>query len=229
MPTERAALETAQLREGGLRERHKLARRTRILEAARELLRERPDDPLTAERIAERAEVAPATVYNLVGPRDKIWQALAASFLGELEQRLAEAHTRDAIGRAQEVVAQTVDLFIENASVSRRILIEWEQSGLVLSRGPLSHLRHALADAQRTGLLRTDIDVATLAGVVASASVGVTHQWIAGQIDEQQFAAQALLALDVALAAAAVDQQRSHFLSRLNSHRTVRPTTRQTT
>lgn len=209
----------------GLRERQKTARRDRILVAARELLRETPDDPLTAERIAERAEVAPATVYNLVGTRDKVWEALATSFLEELERRLAEGRARDAVGRAREVVAQTVELIIEDASVSRRILLEWEQSGLMLSRGPLGHLRRALADAQRLGLLRADVDVGTLAGVVASACVGVTHQWIAGLIDEQQFSAQAMLALDVALAAAAVEEERGRFLRRLTRRRTVRPAT----
>lgn len=226
MPTERAA---TQLRGGGLRERQKVARRARILEAAGELLRERPDDPLTTERIAERAEVAPATVYNLVGPRDKIWEALAASFLEELERRLDEGRARNAVGRTREVVAQTVELFIENRSVSRRILIEWEQSGLMLSRGPLGHLRLALTDAQRTGVLRADVDVEMLAGVVASAGVGVTHQWIAGLIDEQQFSDRALLALDVALAAAAVEQQRGRFLRRLKRRRTVRRTAGQAT
>lgn len=60
--------------EGGLREQHKARRRMRILEATRELLRHGPDSVISAERIAERAEVAPATVYNLIGPRDKIWE-----------------------------------------------------------------------------------------------------------------------------------------------------------
>ncbi|MFC0623097.1 TetR/AcrR family transcriptional regulator [Kribbella deserti] len=214
-----ATTDTAQQ---GLRERHKVARRERILAAALELLREAPDDPLTAERIAERAEVAPATVYNLVGPRDKIWQALAGSFLDDLDRRLTEGRSRDAVGRARAVVTHTVELFIENASMSRRILLEWEQSGLILNRGPLGHLRQALADAQRRGSLRDDVDVNALADVVASACVGVTHQWIAGLIDEKQYSTQALLALDVALAAGAVEQQRGRFLRRLKNRRSAR-------
>src|SRR3954453_11381622 len=68
----------------GLRERGKRRRTERILDAALELLREDPDQHLTVERIAERAEVAPMTVYNLVGTRDEMWRAVGARALPEL-------------------------------------------------------------------------------------------------------------------------------------------------
>ncbi|MGA4844968.1 TetR/AcrR family transcriptional regulator [Streptomyces sp. G5(2025)] len=74
--------------DGGLREHHKAQRRARILDATRELLRESPESVISTERIAERAAVAPATVYNLIGPREKVWEALAAGFMDELERRL---------------------------------------------------------------------------------------------------------------------------------------------
>src|ERR1700731_1860069 len=60
----------------GLRERGKQRRTDRILDAALQLLREDPEQNLTVDRIAERAEVAPMTIYNLVGARDQIWTAL---------------------------------------------------------------------------------------------------------------------------------------------------------
>jgi AcrR family transcriptional regulator len=195
----------------------------RILEAARELLRERPDAALTTERIAERAEVAPATVYNLIGPRDKVWEALAASFMDELRRRLAAGGARDPLRRAREVVKLTVELFVEEPAVSRRMLREWEQSGLVLDPSPLGDLRRALADAQSQALLRTDVDVGALAAVVGSACVGAMHQWVAGLVDDEDFRARGLLALDVALAAAAEDPERARFLRRLRRRRAARP------
>ena len=211
--------------EAGLRERQKTMRRLRILDAARELLRESPDAAVTTERIAERAEVAPATVYNLIGPRDKVWEALAEWFMDELDHRLAAGRARDALGRAREIVKLTVELFADDPIVSRRMLREWEQSGLVLDSSPLGHLRRALADAQSRELLRADVDVGTLAAVVGSACVGAIHQWVAGLIDDEQFGARALLALDVALAAAAADPQRGRFLRRLRTRRAARPAT----
>ncbi|MCQ8771206.1 TetR/AcrR family transcriptional regulator [Streptomyces telluris] len=203
--------------EGGLREQHKARRRVRILEAMRELLRERPESVVTAERIAERAEVAPATVYNLIGSRDKIWEALAAGFMDDLEHRLAALGDGD----PREVVRSTVLLFVGDPVVSRRMVREWEGSGLVLDRSPLTQLRQAMADARTQGLLRADVDTDALAAVVGTSCVGALHQWVVHLIDDDRFLARALFALDVALAAAAADPYREQLLAPLRTRGTI--------
>ncbi|MEU5578971.1 TetR/AcrR family transcriptional regulator [Streptomyces huasconensis] len=197
--------------DGGLREQHKAKRRARILDATRELLRENAESVITTERIAERAEVAAATVYNLVGPREKIWEALAAGFMDELERRLAVS----APGDPREVVRSTVRLFVEDPVVSRRMVRGWEESGLVLHRGPLTWLRRAMAEAQAQGVLRADVRIEALAAVVGASCVGALHQWVAALIDDDRFLARALFALDVALAAAAADAHRDRLLAPL--------------
>ncbi|MBT2471270.1 TetR/AcrR family transcriptional regulator [Streptomyces sp. ISL-66] len=199
--------------EGGLREHHKAQRRLRILDAARELLRAEPDAAISTERIAARAEVSPATVYNLIGPRDKIWEALAAGFMDELEGRLAVLAGSD----PREVVRSTVQLFVDDPVVSRRMVREWEKSGLVLDRSPLTQVRQAMADARTRGLLRADIDTDALAAVVAASCVGALHQWVAALIDDERFLARALFSLDVALAAAAADPHRDQLLAPLRT------------
>lgn len=203
--------------EGGLREQHKAQRRIRILDATRELLRDGPESVISTERIAERAEVAPATVYNLIGPRDKIWEALAAGFMDELERRLAALGAGD----PQEVVRSTVQLFVDDPVVSRRMVREWEESGLVLDRSPLTQLRQAMADARTQGLLRADIDTDALAAAVGTSCVGALHQWVAALIDDDRFLARALFALDVALAAAAADPYRDQLLAPLRTRGAV--------
>ncbi|MEU4346096.1 TetR/AcrR family transcriptional regulator [Streptomyces sp. NPDC023838] len=202
---------------GGLREQHKAQRRIRILDATRELLRESPESVISTERIAERAEVAPATVYNLIGPRDKIWKALAAAFMDELERRLATLGAGD----PREVVRSTVHLFVADPVVSRRMVREWEQSGLVLDRTPLTQLRQAMADARAQGLLRADVDTDALATLVGTTCMGALHQWGATLIDDDRFLARALFALDVALAAAAADPCRDELLSPLRKRAAV--------
>ncbi len=52
------------------------ARRDRIVGATRELLREREAAKVIVVDIAERAGVAPATVYNLIGTRDEVLVAV---------------------------------------------------------------------------------------------------------------------------------------------------------
>ncbi|MER5726863.1 TetR/AcrR family transcriptional regulator [Streptomyces sp. NPDC002138] len=200
-----------QASEGGLREHHKARRRSRILDAARELLRENPESLISTERIAERAEVAPATVYNLIGPREKIWEALAHGFTDTLECRLTGLEAGD----PREVVRVTVDLFVADPAVSRRVVREWEESGLVLARTPLTQLRRAMAAARSRGILRADVDTDALAAVVGTSCVGALHQWVAGLTDDDRFLARALFALDVALAAAAADAHRDELLAPL--------------
>ncbi|CAM5657716.1 TetR/AcrR family transcriptional regulator OS=Streptomyces alboniger OX=132473 GN=CP975_28860 PE=4 SV=1 [Streptomyces alboniger] len=92
---------------------------------------------------------------------------------------------------------------------------EWQESGLVLARSPFDRLRRAMAQAQTQGVLRADVETDALAAVVATACTGALHQWVAALIDDDRFLARALLALDVALAAAATDSHRDRLLSRL--------------
>ncbi|QEU96863.1 TetR/AcrR family transcriptional regulator [Streptomyces kanamyceticus] len=197
--------------EGGPRQRRKAQRRERILEATRQLLRDRPESVISTERIAERAEVSPATVYNLVGPREKIWEALAAGFMDEFEQRLAVRGD----GGPRDVVRSTVGLFVDDPVVSRRMVREWEDSGLVLGRSPLIQLRRAMAETRTQGVLRADVDTDALAATVATSCVGALHQWVAGLIDDDRFLTRALFALDVALAAAAADAHRDQLMAPL--------------
>ncbi|MEU9161879.1 TetR/AcrR family transcriptional regulator [Streptomyces sp. NPDC048424] len=209
--------EREQTAEGGLREQHKARRRFRILDATRELLRESPGSVISTERIAERAEVSPATVYNLIGPREKIWEALADGFMDELEDRLAELGAGD----PREVVRSTVQLFVGDPVVSRRMVRGWEESGLVLDRSPLVQLRRAMAEARTCGLLRADVDTDALAAVVSTSCVGALHRWVAALIDDDEFLANALFALDVALAAAAADPHRDQLLAPLRARGAV--------
>lgn len=192
-----------------LRERHKTRRREAILAAARELLAERPAAEVTVERIAARAEVAPATVYNLVGSRTALWAALSDAFMEELAQRLETVEVDDPVARARRIVEITCDLFTEDPVVSRACLRGWEESGLVLRRGPLDDLVAAFEAAQADGVLAPEVAPRMLASSIRTACVGALHQWAAGQISDDRFRARAELSLDVALAAAASDEHRA--------------------
>jgi AcrR family transcriptional regulator len=203
----------------GLRERHKQRRRDAILQAARDLLREGGPGELTKERLAARAEVAPATVYNLMGTRAGLWAALADDFMAELERRLAGRPAADPVARIRQVVELVVELFVEDREVSRQMLRGWEDSGLILRRGPASVLivlSGALAAAQAAGVLVAGLDARRLASSIATACVGAVHQWAAGRIDDRRFRRRARLAVDVALAAAATPRHRARLQEALS-------------
>jgi AcrR family transcriptional regulator len=187
----------------GLRERHKRERRERILEAMRELLREQPLRTPTVERIAALADVSPASVFNLVGPREQQWAALCDSLLGELDACLAFAVEEDPREQARRIVDETVHLFIAQEAVCKHLVNSWQGSGPLLQENPVPRLRAALRRGQASGMLRPDLHVEALVGHIATASGGALRQWAAGQISDAAFRVRVGFAVDVVFAAGA--------------------------
>jgi AcrR family transcriptional regulator len=95
-------------RNDGLRERNKAKRRAAILDATLELLATTRVDALSTERIAERAEVSPATVYNLVGTRQELLTALIDRVIEGLVDTVADGtRAHDPIGDAATIIEQS--------------------------------------------------------------------------------------------------------------------------
>jgi len=187
----------------GLRERHKQQRRERILEAIRELLRECPEETPTVERIAELADLSPATVFNLVGPREQQWAALSDALLRELDACLALAAEEDPRKQARRIVGKTVELFVADAAVIKHLVNSWGRSDSLLQENPVSQLRAALRRGQTAGMLRSDLHVEALVGHIATACGGALRQWAAGQISDTAFRKRVRFAVDVVFAAGA--------------------------
>lgn len=189
----------------GLRERHKQQRRERILEAIRELLRKCPNETPTVERIAELADLSPATVFNLVGPREQQWAALCDALLRELDVCLAFAADEDPREQARRIVGETADLFIADAAVFRHLVNSWGRSGPLLQENPVPQLRAALRRGQAAGMLRPDLHIDALVGHIATAAGGALRHWAAGQISDAAFRTRVRFAVDVVFAASASD------------------------
>jgi AcrR family transcriptional regulator len=187
----------------GLRERHKRQRRERILAAIRELLRQSPDETPTVERIAELADLSPATVFNLVGPRERQWAALCEELLGELDARLALTTDEDPREQARGIVSETTEVFIADAAVFKHLVNSWEGSGPLLQENPVPQLRAALRRGQAAGMLRPELHIEALVGHIAMACGGALRHWAAGQISDAAFHRRVRFAVDVVFAAGA--------------------------
>jgi AcrR family transcriptional regulator len=186
----------------GLRERNKRRRVARILEATRSLLRERPGESPSVERIAARAEVAPATIFNLIGPREQIWAALADDLLAELERRTGELGGGDPHAEARTVASISVDIICADADVYRHVLANWSASGRLLRRDPTRRLVACLKAAVEAGTLRRDVDIEALGQAISTACTGAAHQWAARLIDDRALRRRCQTAVDIAFAAA---------------------------
>lgn len=187
----------------GLRERNKRRRVEQILEATRSLLREQPDQSPSVERIAARAEVAPATIFNLIGPREQIWAALADDMLAELERRTNNLGSGHPHSDARAIVAATVDIVCADADVYRHVLANWSSSGRLLRRDPTRQLVACLQKAANAGMLRDDLDLKALGEAISTACTGAAHQWAAELIDDHALRLRCQTAVDLAFAAAA--------------------------
>jgi AcrR family transcriptional regulator len=203
----------------GLRERHKQQRRARIVEAIRELLRERPDETPTVERIAELADLSPATVFNLIGPREQQWAALCEELVRELDQCLALAADDDPRDQARRIVGETAELFIADAAVCRHLVNSSGRSGALLQENPIPSLRAALRRGQAAGMLRPDLHIEALVGHIATACGGALRQWAARQISDAAFRGRVRFAVDVVFAAGASDERAAELAAPLRRKR----------
>ena len=206
----------------GLRERNKAMRIEAILGAAVELLGDHQLDEVTTERIASRAGVATATVYNLVGTRDDLLRALIGRVVDDLVAAVADATARDddPIAVAHLVVDHSVAAFTGHSRAYRQIVA----AGRSIDRVPgnewvdPSQLQvAALRHAQELGLLRDDVDPAGLGRQVYVSWIGAMEHWANGQLDDRGFAIAARHGLLVVLAASATEEHRSRFLDELRS------------
>jgi AcrR family transcriptional regulator len=199
----------------GLRERNKRARTERILDAARQLLRERDADTVTLEQIADRAEVAPGTVFNLVGPRERLFAALIDQAHEQLAEELAKAMGDDPPTRIRRIVTTLTRIFLADGDVYRQVLRHWPESGTLLRSSPYPPIRQAICDGQAAGLLRSEVDPGRVAAAILAGCVGALHQWSAAIISDPAFRQRCLYGADLALAAIATDDTRPAALARL--------------
>jgi AcrR family transcriptional regulator len=161
---------------GGLRERGKRRRSKQILDAARVLLREAPDQELTVERIAARAELSPQTVYNLIGRREHIWGALADDALDALNLPRFAA-IADPRVRGTAIVQSVIDMVCDDAPVFRHLLAHWAQSALFIDHDPTAALTDCFLQVGDPRPRRT-------AELVGAGLIGILHQWAAALISD---------------------------------------------
>ena len=191
---------TARAATPGLRERGKQRRTERILDAALQLLRDDTEQTLTIDRIAERAEVAPMTVYNLIGPRDQIWTALVHRALEGVD--LGAITAPDPQERARRIVDAYVRVLRADAVVFTALLSGWSQGGRVLPDDPTDALIECLRQAAAAGQISPEANVRRHGEVMAAGFLGTIHQWTAGLLSDRGFARRARAVVDIVFAAA---------------------------
>ncbi len=214
----------------GLRERNKAKRRDAILDAALDLLRVKAAASIMTEQIAERAEVSPATVYNLVGTREQLHFALVDRATAEVVARANDLAARDtdAFEQASRLLAAYIEVWTEDAHAWRQVISAMPDATsrtAWMTVDPALPLVDILRRAQAQGRLRPDADAFAIGQQAYLSYVGAMFSWMVGAISNSGFQVAAHHGLLVALLAAAADDERPELLvslaeagAKLSSH-----------
>jgi AcrR family transcriptional regulator len=183
------------------------ANRRSVVEAAREIVATEGVEALTLEAVAERADVAIATIYNRVGNRSALLVAVAEQAMEESRVYMDAAYAAE--GTAEErllLVADTYARFARERPHEFRILVEpADEPEAVerlaeLTRAQNAKLADIIRDGIATGDARPDLDPDEVATTLwASLNGLLALSWRPGAMRFDDDAVDRLLATYTAL------------------------------
>lgn len=190
-------------------QRRAAATRQSVIDAAREIVATEGVDALTLEAVADRADVAIATIYNRVGNRASLLLAVAEQAMEESRTYMDAAYAAE--GTAEErllLVATTWARFARERPHEFRILVEpADQPDAVARLAELTRTQNGkLADVIRAGMaagvVRPDQEPEHLATALwASLNGLLALAWRPGELRVEAEALDQLIAAFVAIAA----------------------------
>ncbi|KDA01014.1 MAG: TetR/AcrR family transcriptional regulator [Hyphomonas oceanitis] len=197
----------AVIEETGKREQAKAERRSRIVQAARDLIRETGDTDLSMRMIAKRADVSLATPYNLFGSKRAV---VLAVFEDERDfvvrfGRIKAANAIDRLFAAQELASS---YFTDDPDFYQTIwkaLLDTrgtDETGLAtterLERNSAAW-RMLIEAAQAEGLINASFASEALERTLSYLANGVMLSWVMGTLETRHLRAAGALGYAIAL------------------------------
>lgn len=196
-------------------------RRTRILTEARNIIAHRGADALNLRDLASASDVTVPTIYNLIGNKSELLEALLregmALFTGMLENSLDLTLSE----RINEIADTIVGFFGENEDYYRAMGIAGENLEHQYDiNGKTGVMRNALEDmvqrdcqnALDTGELRGNISAELLTECILSSLQTSCRDWFYGTITLEEFRSTFLKGSSLCLAADASNDCRDTLL-----------------
>jgi AcrR family transcriptional regulator len=174
-----------------LRESNKEQNRTRILGAARELMREGGLEALSMRDLAVRAQVSSRTPYNLFGSKTDVLMGLLDEPLQRLWDHLPQHSGKSQLLMALTMVGKVYALYEPDIGYYREIYWGLMSSGhhevraVALDRARLLALP-MIQQAIRSGELKKDTDAEALASQLVLTTAGLLGLWGANLIDGRE-------------------------------------------
>ena len=200
------------------REISKAERRQRIVEAATSLLRESGIDAVSMLQIAERAEVSPATVYNLFQSRAAVLQQVFDRDLREYERLVGRAPATDALDRIFKAVDVAAALYRGDPGFYRAMAQGGRHKDAlrpVISEPRLGFWRRMAAAARAEGRLVPQTDERLVGVTLTQMMRGAFSEWAAGAISAERLAQETQYGFALTLSPLASGESAAHLARRL--------------
>jgi AcrR family transcriptional regulator len=177
--------------EDSRRKQGKDARRDAILEAAKSLIREFGPQ-VSTEKIARRAGVSTATVYNLIGPREQLLGLLLSDLFEHLRANVAAMNRIDPFRVGEAVVAVSANMFVSDSGLWLNVISEIRGAfgarvRPFVSFQPINLQREAMLTAKQLGMLSREADPDMTATQIYAAYNGALFLWAGGFLPDDAF------------------------------------------
>jgi AcrR family transcriptional regulator len=219
----------------GRREEAKAERRLRIINAARELIRETGDTNLSMRTIAKRAKVSLATPYNLFGSKRAVVLAVLEDER-DFAKRFASLHSANSLEHIFQTLILRVGYYIGDPDFYRTLwkaLLDTsgkEGGGLSTpQRRAQSHAlwRTLIENAQRDGYLDPEIAADGVERSLAHNFNGIMLSWVMDAIETEHVLAVAGYGYALMLQGAATKMGREKLSKKIAAyHKSLSRSTR---
>ena len=202
-----------------LRERGKARRQAEIVSAAADLWRTHGIENVSLNQIAARAEVAPQTIYNLIGGVDAIGFAVIKVALDRLDLAL-EKSSATGIALALELARKSAELYISDSALYRQVLVRIPRllfEGVHLGRDTAETAVRAMMSAKVSGEIESGVDPERLGRTIYTNYLGALYEWACGDSEDEAFLRAAKLAVLMPAAACATEAKRAQLTKRVLS------------
>lgn len=197
----------APARAKGRRELSKAKRKSRIVAAAREMIRESGDVAFSMKGLAERAGLSVMTLYNLVGSQqDIVLQICIEDMVSTTIEREA-LQSGDALDEILDMISYIRAAFSGDFQYRKIIVLSLFQKGAESPRRLtrniyLTRWARVLGTAKAQKLLRTNADIPSLLLAIENAYTTNVLSFLLGDINDEVFEARGKLAFALAISTA---------------------------
>lgn len=200
-----------------LRERAKARRLRDIVDAASTLWRERGIAGVALGEIAALAEVAPQTIYNLIGGIDAIGFEVIRVALAKRDAMLAQEGVTG-LAFAFAAARTSVSVYTADTRLYRQVIVRVPRmlfDGIHLGRDTADVSIRAMEQAQVAGEIMKEVDPERLGRAIYTGFLGALYDWACGDSGDDAFAAAAQIAVLGPVTSCATDRSRKGLTDRL--------------